>query len=80
MAAFGEIGECCDRGTIDWQSIRWQAKLVVGVYRVGHVRPLAHPLLHEALKEQLGLELRTVKNVPVDVVVLDSANKEPTEN
>jgi uncharacterized protein (TIGR03435 family) len=36
--------------------------------------------LHEALKEQLGLELRPVKNVPVDVVVIDSANREPTEN
>jgi len=42
--------------------------------------PLAHPLLHEALREQLGLEVRPVKNVPVDVVVLDSATKEPTEN
>ena len=42
--------------------------------------PLAHPLLHEALKEQLGLELKPVKNVPVDVVVIDSANREPTEN
>jgi len=42
--------------------------------------PLAHPLLHEALKEQLGLEVRPVKNVPIDVVVLDSANREPTEN
>ena len=42
--------------------------------------PLAHPLLHEALKEQLGLELRPVKNVPVDVVIIDSANREPTEN
>lgn len=42
--------------------------------------PLAHPLLHEALKEQLGLEVRPVKDVPMDVVVLDSANREPTEN
>lgn len=42
--------------------------------------PLAHPLLHEALKEQLGLEVRPVKKVPVDVVVIDSANKVPTEN
>ena len=30
--------------------------------------------------EQLGLEVRPVKNVPVDIVVLDSANKVPTEN
>jgi len=42
--------------------------------------PLEHPLLHEALKEQLGLEVRPVKNVPVDVVVIDSASKVPTEN
>lgn len=42
--------------------------------------PLEHPLLHEALKEQLGLEVRPVKNVPVDVVIIDSANKVPTEN
>ena len=42
--------------------------------------PLDHPLLRDALREQLGLELKPVKNVPVDVVVLDSANKQPTEN
>jgi uncharacterized protein (TIGR03435 family) len=42
--------------------------------------PLDHPLLRDALREQLGLELRPVKNVPLDVVVLDSANKVPTEN
>ena len=42
--------------------------------------PLQHPLLRDALREQLGLELRPIKNVPVDVVVIDSANKVPTEN
>jgi uncharacterized protein (TIGR03435 family) len=42
--------------------------------------PLAHPLLHEALKEQLGLEVRPRKGIPMDVVVLDSASREPTEN
>jgi uncharacterized protein (TIGR03435 family) len=42
--------------------------------------PLEHPLLHEALKEQLGLEVRPRKDVPMDVVVLDSATKAPTEN
>jgi uncharacterized protein (TIGR03435 family) len=42
--------------------------------------PLAHPLLRDAVREQLGLELRPVKNVAVDVVVLDSAKKEPTDN
>jgi uncharacterized protein (TIGR03435 family) len=42
--------------------------------------PLEHPLLRDALREQLGLELRPVKNVPVDVVIIDSANKVPTEN
>jgi uncharacterized protein (TIGR03435 family) len=42
--------------------------------------PLEHPLLHQALKERLGLEVIPVKNVPIDVVVLDSAYKQPTEN
>lgn len=42
--------------------------------------PMEHPLLRDALREQLGLELRPVKNVPVDVVIIDSANREPTEN
>jgi uncharacterized protein (TIGR03435 family) len=42
--------------------------------------PLEHPLLRDALREQLGLELRQAKNVPVDVVVIDSAKKVPTEN
>lgn len=37
-------------------------------------------LLHDALREQLGLELRPVKNVPMDVVVIDRAKKVPTEN
>ena len=41
---------------------------------------MEHPMLREALRQQLGLELRPVKNVPVDVVVVDSANKVPTEN
>jgi bla regulator protein blaR1 len=38
-----------------------------------------HPLLRDALEIQLGLLLRPVKNVPVKIVVLDSAKK-PTEN
>jgi len=42
--------------------------------------PLEHPLLRDALREQLGLELRPVKNVPIDVIVIDSANQVPTEN
>jgi uncharacterized protein (TIGR03435 family) len=42
--------------------------------------PQEYPLLRDALKEQLGLEVRPVKNVALDVVVLDSASKEPTEN
>lgn len=43
-------------------------------------RSPAFPLLRDALLEQLGLELRSVKHVSVDVVVLDSANKKPAEN
>ena len=42
--------------------------------------PPEHPQLRDALREELGLELRAVKNVPVDVVVLDSAKRDPTEN
>ena len=42
--------------------------------------PSDYPTLREALKEQLGLELRPVKNVLVDVVIIDSANKQPSEN
>jgi uncharacterized protein (TIGR03435 family) len=46
----------------------------------GASTPLENPLLRDALREQLGLELRPVKNVSIDVVVIDSANKVPTEN
>lgn len=42
--------------------------------------PMKFPMLRDAVREQLGLELRPVKNVPIDVVVLDSATKQPTEN
>ena len=46
----------------------------------GAAEPMKFPMLPDAVREQLGLELRPVKNVPLDVVVLDSANKVPTEN
>jgi uncharacterized protein (TIGR03435 family) len=46
----------------------------------GAAEPLKYPMLRDAVREQLGLELRPVRNVPVDVVVLDSANRAPTEN
>jgi uncharacterized protein (TIGR03435 family) len=42
--------------------------------------PPGYPLLRSALQKQLGLELVPVKNVAVDVVVLDSARTQPTEN
>jgi uncharacterized protein (TIGR03435 family) len=41
---------------------------------------LTNPLLRDALQIQLGLKLEPVKEVPVEVVVLDKARKEPTEN
>jgi uncharacterized protein (TIGR03435 family) len=42
--------------------------------------PSDYPLLRDALQDQLGLKLKSSKNVPVDVVIIDSANKVPTEN
>jgi uncharacterized protein (TIGR03435 family) len=41
---------------------------------------LTNPLLRDALQIQLGLKVQPVKDVLVEVVVLDSARKEPTEN
>jgi uncharacterized protein (TIGR03435 family) len=41
--------------------------------------PLPAPPLPEALKEQLGLDLKSGK-APLDVLVIDSANKMPTAN
>jgi uncharacterized protein (TIGR03435 family) len=42
--------------------------------------PDGQPTLRTALQEQLGLKLEVVKSIPVEVVVLDKANKEPTVN
>ena len=42
--------------------------------------PPATYILLDALQKQLGLKVQRVKNVPVDVVIIDSANKVPTEN
>ncbi len=39
-----------------------------------------YQLLPDALQDQLGLKLRPIKNVRTEVVVLDNARKEPTEN
>jgi uncharacterized protein (TIGR03435 family) len=38
------------------------------------------PALLTALQEQLGLKLEAAKAVPVEVLVLDKANRNPTEN
>lgn len=42
--------------------------------------PDGQPTLRTALQEQLGLKLETVQSVPVEVLVLDKANREPTAN
>ncbi len=41
---------------------------------------LTNPLLRNALQIQLGLKLQPIKDVPAEVIVLDSARKEPTAN
>jgi len=41
--------------------------------------PSDHPTVFTAIKE-LGLELESVKSVPVEVLVLDKANRDPTAN
>jgi len=46
----------------------------------GASAPVEQPLLRDALREQLGLELRRVKNVTVDVVIIDEAKQKPTQN
>ena len=42
--------------------------------------PSEHPGLFTAIKQQLGLQLEALKSVPVEVLVLDKASREPTEN
>jgi uncharacterized protein (TIGR03435 family) len=42
--------------------------------------PNSPPPLWDAIQRELGLKLEPVKNVPVEVVVLERANKDPTEN
>jgi uncharacterized protein (TIGR03435 family) len=54
--------------------------MAVGPAAVDASAPMDHPLLRDALQEQLGLKLQSVKSVPVEVIVIDSANKEPTAN
>jgi uncharacterized protein (TIGR03435 family) len=41
--------------------------------------PGGHPTVFTAIKE-LGLQLESVKSIPVEVLVLDKANPDPTEN
>jgi uncharacterized protein (TIGR03435 family) len=38
------------------------------------------PSLLNALEKQLGLKLVKTRNVPVDIIVIDHADKVPTEN
>jgi len=53
--------------------------LAPGAARAEEV-PSGYPLLQDALEKQLGLKLQPAKNIPAEVVVLDSAKREPTEN
>jgi uncharacterized protein (TIGR03435 family) len=39
-----------------------------------------HPTIFAVIKQQLGLQLDAAKSISVEVVVLDKANREPTEN
>jgi uncharacterized protein (TIGR03435 family) len=42
--------------------------------------PGAYPELSDALESELGLKLVPAKAVPVEVIVIDNALKQPTEN
>lgn len=42
--------------------------------------PAQFPLLRDALVEQLGVKLVPIKQIPIDVIVIDSINREPTPN
>jgi uncharacterized protein (TIGR03435 family) len=42
--------------------------------------PSSLPPLWEAIQQQLGLKLERVKDIPVEVLVLEKANKDPTGN
>jgi uncharacterized protein (TIGR03435 family) len=42
--------------------------------------PKSQPPLWDAIQRQLGLKLEPARNLPVEVVVLEKANKEPVEN
>ncbi len=48
--------------------------------QVSQSPPSNDPVLFSAIKQQLGLQLEAIKSVPVEMVVLDKANREPTEN
>jgi uncharacterized protein (TIGR03435 family) len=51
-----------------------------GTYMAGYLPSVGGPNLFAALEKQLGLKLVKVKDVPVDVIVVDQVDKVPTEN
>jgi uncharacterized protein (TIGR03435 family) len=68
-------------GEFDWELVSGPAPAAVGRLLTPEGRPVApssHPVLHDAIEEQLGLQLVPTE-VEVDVVVIDAVSM-PTAN
>jgi uncharacterized protein (TIGR03435 family) len=42
--------------------------------------PLGEPSIFKALEKQLGLKLTRIKDIPLQVLVVDQVEKAPTDN